>query len=510
MLAAYATAINPDDPLSGLEVGERPDPEPRERLDDRHRQGGGAQPPRPVVAARRRPERGQAADDPRLRRRGTRRGRQRGRGPRRDHHRLLARRRDARPAPLAALRAPPGHAGRAVAVPKRNVIPKPPELSFEHAACLPTAWLTAYRMLFTRGGVTPGMTVLVQGAAGGVATALTVLGSAAGARVWVTSRSEEQARRGAEARRRPGLRVRRAPARARRRGDGDGRHRRPGATRSARSSPAARWSSPAPPRAGAAGRAQPRVLPAALGGRLDDGHPRRARAADPLLPGARHPARDPAPRCRSPTPARAFRPCSRATSSARSSSRPSSTAPASEDDQDAAAQAAGVHRRLRLAGPLGRILAGHAQLELALRGQRAAAPAAIRCAPAPRARTPGGPRCRARSRCRPSRAPPPSGRRRGSAGTPRGRAGRCRSSAATPSGSISRTAATSPSPRGSTTSAPKPRTSSASSGLASAITRSPAPWPAGSRRTASRPAPPRDEQRLARRRAQAARARAAP
>jgi NADPH:quinone reductase-like Zn-dependent oxidoreductase len=79
-----------------------------------------------------------------------------------------------------------------VAVPVRNLIPKPPELSFEHAACLPTAWLTAYRMLFTRGSVLPGMTVLVQGAGGGVATALTVLGAAAGVRIWVTSRSEEK------------------------------------------------------------------------------------------------------------------------------------------------------------------------------------------------------------------------------------------------------------------------------------------------------------------------------
>jgi NADPH:quinone reductase-like Zn-dependent oxidoreductase len=79
-----------------------------------------------------------------------------------------------------------------VMVPRRNVLPKPPELSFEHAACLPTAWLTAYRMLFTRGDVKPGMTVLVQGATGGVATALIVLGSAAGARVWVTGRSEEK------------------------------------------------------------------------------------------------------------------------------------------------------------------------------------------------------------------------------------------------------------------------------------------------------------------------------
>src|SRR6201995_223100 len=86
----------------------------------------------------------------------------------------------------------PGTLAEKVAVPARNIIPKPPELSFEHAACLPTAWLTAYRMLFTRGEVVPGMTVLVQGAGGGVATALTVLGSAAGVRMWVTSRSESK------------------------------------------------------------------------------------------------------------------------------------------------------------------------------------------------------------------------------------------------------------------------------------------------------------------------------
>ncbi len=84
----------------------------------------------------------------------------------------------------------PGTLAQRVSVPRRNVLPKPPELSFEHAACLPTAWLTAYRMLFTRGQATPGMTVLVQGAGGGVATALMVLGAAAGIRVWVTSRSE--------------------------------------------------------------------------------------------------------------------------------------------------------------------------------------------------------------------------------------------------------------------------------------------------------------------------------
>jgi NADPH:quinone reductase-like Zn-dependent oxidoreductase len=79
-----------------------------------------------------------------------------------------------------------------VAVPRRNLIPKPAELSFEQGACLPTAWLTAYRMLFTRARLSPGATILVQGATGGVATALTVIGSAAGIRVWVTGRTEEK------------------------------------------------------------------------------------------------------------------------------------------------------------------------------------------------------------------------------------------------------------------------------------------------------------------------------
>ncbi len=82
-----------------------------------------------------------------------------------------------------------------VAVPRRNLVPKPPALSFEEAACLPTAWLTAYRMLFTQAEVRPGSTVLVQGAGGGVATALITLGAAAGARMWVTSRTPAKAER---------------------------------------------------------------------------------------------------------------------------------------------------------------------------------------------------------------------------------------------------------------------------------------------------------------------------
>jgi NADPH:quinone reductase-like Zn-dependent oxidoreductase len=84
----------------------------------------------------------------------------------------------------------PGTFAERVAVPRRNLVPKPPELSFEEAACLPTAWLTAYRMLFVNSGLRPGQTVLVQGASGGVATAAIMLGTAAGLRVWATSRDE--------------------------------------------------------------------------------------------------------------------------------------------------------------------------------------------------------------------------------------------------------------------------------------------------------------------------------
>ncbi|MQY13651.1 alcohol dehydrogenase [Streptomyces sp. RB5] len=82
-----------------------------------------------------------------------------------------------------------------VAVPSWNVLPKPKELSFEEAACLPTAWLTAYRMLFTNAGVRPGDSVLVQGAGGGVATAAIVLGAAAGLRMFATSRDEAKRER---------------------------------------------------------------------------------------------------------------------------------------------------------------------------------------------------------------------------------------------------------------------------------------------------------------------------
>jgi NADPH:quinone reductase-like Zn-dependent oxidoreductase len=76
-----------------------------------------------------------------------------------------------------------------VIVPERNVLPKPADLSFAEASCLPTAWLTAYRMLFTKSGLRPGQTVLVQGASGGVASACIAMARAAGYRVWATARS---------------------------------------------------------------------------------------------------------------------------------------------------------------------------------------------------------------------------------------------------------------------------------------------------------------------------------
>src|SRR5215467_3397379 len=80
----------------------------------------------------------------------------------------------------------PGTLAERVAVPRGNLIPKPANVSFVDAACLPTAWLTAYRMLTTRGRVADADAVLVQG--GGVATAAVVLAVVLGKRVYATSR----------------------------------------------------------------------------------------------------------------------------------------------------------------------------------------------------------------------------------------------------------------------------------------------------------------------------------
>lgn len=72
-----------------------------------------------------------------------------------------------------------------VTVPEYNLIDKPPELTFREAACLPTAYLTAYRMLSK---VAQAQTILVQGAGGGVGAALVQLACAQGRTVWATAR----------------------------------------------------------------------------------------------------------------------------------------------------------------------------------------------------------------------------------------------------------------------------------------------------------------------------------
>ncbi|CAM3268998.1 zinc-binding dehydrogenase [Stackebrandtia soli] len=84
----------------------------------------------------------------------------------------------------------PGALAERVWVPTRNLVAKPASLSFPEAACLPTAYLTAFRMLTTRGRLPSDGSVLIQGATGGVSTAAILIAHALGARVYVTSRSE--------------------------------------------------------------------------------------------------------------------------------------------------------------------------------------------------------------------------------------------------------------------------------------------------------------------------------
>jgi len=195
MLAVYAARQSADDPLSGLEVGERPDPTPREGWTTVTLRTAGLN-HHDVWSLR---GVGLAADrlpmilgcD--------------GAGVDEDGNEVIVHAvipsdgwrgdetLDPRRTLLSELH--DGTLAEKVAVPTTNLVPKPADLSWEHAACLSTAWLTAYRMLFSNAGLTPGATVLVQGAGGGVSTALVQLGAAAGYRMWVTSRDEEKGQR---------------------------------------------------------------------------------------------------------------------------------------------------------------------------------------------------------------------------------------------------------------------------------------------------------------------------
>jgi NADPH:quinone reductase-like Zn-dependent oxidoreductase len=86
----------------------------------------------------------------------------------------------------------------ALVVPASICHPRPAHLSWEQTAALPLAWLTAYRLLFTRGQLQPGDWLVVVGIGGGVATACLLLGKAHGLRVIATSRSEAKLAKASE------------------------------------------------------------------------------------------------------------------------------------------------------------------------------------------------------------------------------------------------------------------------------------------------------------------------
>lgn len=199
MLAVSCVAQSADDPLSGLEVGDRPEPEPREgwvRVQLRatalnHHdlwslKGVG-------LAADRLPmilgcDGAGVLDD----------------GTEVVVHAVVGdpdagggdETLDPRRTLLSELH--PGTLAEQVMVPARNVVTKPPTMSWEQAACVPTAWLTAYRMLTTRSGLDGPGTVLVQGAGGGVNSAAIVLAKALGHTVFCTSREADKRARATE------------------------------------------------------------------------------------------------------------------------------------------------------------------------------------------------------------------------------------------------------------------------------------------------------------------------
>jgi len=198
MLAVYATAPNPDAPLDSVEVGDRPEPEVpdgwsrvRVRAGSLNRhdlwtlRGVGIKPDQfPMILGCD----GAGVTD------------------------------DGRDVVIYPIIGDPGFSGdettdpsrtlltekhqgtfaEVVAVPTRNLVALPGSMSHAAAATLGTTYLTAYRMLATRSGLPAGSTVLVQGASGGVSTALIQLARAAGMRVWATSRSEEGRARAVE------------------------------------------------------------------------------------------------------------------------------------------------------------------------------------------------------------------------------------------------------------------------------------------------------------------------
>lgn len=91
----------------------------------------------------------------------------------------------------------PGAAAEQVALPESAVISFPAEYDFAQAATLPIAALTAWSALVTEGGITAGQTVLTLGT-GGVSIFALQIAKAFGARVIITSSSDEKLRRAAD------------------------------------------------------------------------------------------------------------------------------------------------------------------------------------------------------------------------------------------------------------------------------------------------------------------------
>ncbi|GAA2184396.1 zinc-binding dehydrogenase [Brooklawnia cerclae] len=188
MLAVQATSLSPSDPLQGLTIGEHPDPQPRDgwvvvtpkvtslnHHDLWSLRGVGLsadQLPRILGcdAAGLDPDGNEVVVHPIV----TSTGWQ-GPEPLDPRRTLLSEGVD-------------GTFAERLLVPASNLVPKPADLPWEVAAVAPVAWLTAYRMLFTQAGVRPGDLVLVQGSGGGVNSAAIQLASAAGIRVFATSR----------------------------------------------------------------------------------------------------------------------------------------------------------------------------------------------------------------------------------------------------------------------------------------------------------------------------------
>jgi NADPH:quinone reductase-like Zn-dependent oxidoreductase len=79
-----------------------------------------------------------------------------------------------------------------IRVPARNCFSVPRGLSLEEAAALPSAYLSAWRMLVTNAQIMPGERLLIRGIGGGVATAALQIAAAVGARIIVTSHSDDK------------------------------------------------------------------------------------------------------------------------------------------------------------------------------------------------------------------------------------------------------------------------------------------------------------------------------